>query len=275
MSTELGLNPRNVPLKWETDGRVDLYTPSLTQIYVPGTKHWARGNRRFRYGFVGTGGLQSEFGCCYPLKTIPNRVLAVQANGGSASAGSRLLTITIGAAASDGIAGNGAIALDELIGGYITIGNGGNQHPQNRLLLGNTVNAAGATSCTVLLDYPLDTAVTPGTTNIEVLMNPYRYLTSGNVTNSDYVAFMGMPAVTCSAGYWTWIQDRGPCWGTNNNATCNSAGDRSIYFVSNGSWVSGDDESTTDNTRQLAGFAIDMSGSGAQNAPFLDLMIGS
>jgi hypothetical protein len=270
---ELISNSRNIPFKWEADGRIDPHVTSTTQVFVAGTKLYKRGNRRFRYAFVGTGGLQSEFGACYSKKAIPNAVAPAQV-GQAGTAGSFQVTITVGATA--GVAGNGIIAVDELIGGTVVVGNGTNQHPDNRCILCNTSVASGGGACTLTLDDPLVTAVTVGTTNIETMMNPYGYLTSGNVTNSAYVTFLGMPAVTCAAGVWTWVQDRGPCWITSDGLTAAAASDRAVYFGPNGSV-----HSRTEITEgshpvfQLAGYCIDASSSGSSNAPFVDLQLGS
>ena len=227
--------------------------------------------RRFRYCFVGTGGVQAEFGCCFPYKTVAVATAPTQLLGGGV-VGSNKVTVTIGASEQPA---SGAFSVDDpfLVGGYVVIGNGTSQHPMNRMIIGNTSCTDAGGTITLTLDEPLDLAVTVGTTTIEVMFNRYAYVTSGNVTNSDYVGWVGMPAVTCDAGCYVWVQTRGPCWITSNSNTCNSAGDRSIYFVSNGSCVSGDDEASTDNTRQWIGYAIDASSSGASNAPFVMLQM--
>ncbi len=223
--------------------------------------------RRFRYVYVGTGGLQSEFGCCFPYKTHANAVAPTQLQGGGV-AGSNKVTVTVGASEEPA---SGLFVADSpyLVGGYVVVGNGTSQHPDNRMIIGNTATTASGGSMVLTLDEPLATAVTAATTNIEVMMNRYAYVTSGNVTNSGFVTFIGMPAVTCDAGDYAWVQTRGPCWITSDGNTCNSAGDRRVFFVSNGSVVSGDDVTSDINLLQMAGYAIDASSDQASNAPFV------
>jgi hypothetical protein len=89
------------------------------------------------------------------------------------------------------------------------------------------------------------------------------------------VTFVGVPAVGATSGQYFWVQTWGPAWITSNSNTCDSANDRNIFFVANGSVVSGGDIThTTDHPIfQQAGVALDMSGSSASNAPFVLLQI--
>jgi len=239
---------------------------SDTQNYALGTLRVYQDGRKFRYVHARTA-LEPEFGACYAAKTISNAVAPTQGTG-IGTVGSYYVKVTVGA--SDGLAGDGAVAADELVGGYIVIGNGTGQHPQNRQIVANTACAAGGGTTIVTLDEALDIAVTASTTNLETLMNPW-HLSDGYATNSAYVTFRGMPACRITSGYYGWIQTAGPCWITSDGNTCDSAGDRQLYFVANGSIVSGNDVTSDINLLQLAGHAIDMSGSGASNAPFVNL----
>lgn len=241
---------------------------SATQNYPLGALRSYVDGRKFRYVKARTA-LHSEFGACYAAKTITNAVAPTQAaNAGDAAD----VKVTMTVAATDGLAGDGVVALNELVGGFVVIGNGSNQHPQNRMITANTAVAAGGGVCTLTLDEALDTAVTESTTNIETIMNPW-ILSDGNATNSAYVTFRGMPAREMTINYYGWIQTAGPCWITSDGNTCNSAGDRQIYFASNGSVVSGNDVTGDINVQQLAGHAIDMSSSGGSNAPFVNLCL--
>ena len=242
---------------------------SATQCYPLGTKRITSDGRVFRYVKARTA-LHTEFGACYAAKTITNAVAPTQATGAGAVGDSK---VTVTVASGDGLAGDGVIALNELAGGYVVIGNGASQHPQNRLITANTAVANGGGVCTLTLDEPLDHVVLVGgsgvtATNMEVLMNPW-ILSDGNVTNSGYVTFRGMPACELTVNHYGWVQTAGPCWITSDGNTCNSATDRQIYMLTNGSVVSGND--VTGNIDQLVGHAIDMSGSAASNAPFVNL----
>jgi len=223
---------------------------------------------RFRYVYVGTGGLQSEFGCFFAYKTVANAVVPTQ-TAGSVTKGSYKLTVTIDTAAGPA---SGAFAENSpyLIGGYAVIGNGTLQHPQMRRIVGNigaTTGSGGTT--TLVFDEPLDTTVVVNTTNVEVMLNRYSYVTSAFITAASYGTFIGMPAVTCDAGSYAWVQTRGPCWITSDGNTCDSALDRRVYFFDDGSCRSGNDVTGDVNVMQFAGNAMDASSSGASNAPFV------
>jgi predicted RecA/RadA family phage recombinase len=241
---------------------------SATQNYPLGAKRAYADGRVFRYVKARTA-LEPEFGAGYAAKTITNAVAPTQATG-AGTAGSYTVTITVGA--TDGLAGDGAIALNELAGGYVVVGNGTSQHPDNRRILSNTAEAGGGGPITLTLDEPLVTAVEVGVTNIEVLMNPW-ILSDGNATSSAYITFRGMPARSVTINYFAWVQTAGTCWITSDGHTCDSAGDRQVYFAANGSCVSGNDVTGDVNVQQLAGHAIDMSSSGASNAPFVNLCL--
>jgi hypothetical protein len=246
-------------------------TEETTQRFPLGTFKDYPDGRRFRYCYVGTGGLQAEFGCCFPYKTIAYAVAAVQASG-AGTAGSYKVSVTIGASEEPQ---SGVFSINDpfLVGGYIVVGNGGNQHPQNRMIVGNTAVTTAGGVCTLTLDEPLESVCTAASTGLEIMFNRYAYVTSMNVTNSGYVTPIGMPAVTCDAGAFAWVQTRGPCWITSDSNTCNSDGDRRIYFANNGSCVSGNDITGDVGVQVFAGNAIDASSDGASNAPFVYLQL--
>jgi hypothetical protein len=240
---------------------------SITQNYPLGTKREYPDGRVFRYVFAAEA-LEPEFGCLYTLKSITNAVAPAQATGAGAI-GDVKVTLTV--AAGDGKAGNGAIALNELAGGYVVIGNGTNQHPENRRITANTAVTAPGGVCTLTLDEALTIVVTVGTTNIEAVMNRYGYVKNGNTSGDGYQTFIGLPARRVTTQYYAFVQTQGIIWATSDGATCNSAGDRQIYFANNGSLVSGNDVAGDINVQQLAGHAVDASSGGASNAPFVDL----
>jgi hypothetical protein len=221
--------------------------------------------RVFRYSKAGTAGVVPETGAFNSIKTIAVAVAPAQGTGCGAK-GNRKVTITVDAAA--GVAGDGVFAADELKGGYIVIGNGSAQHPQMRQIISNPA-VDGAATCDLTLDAPLTTAVTVGTTTLEATMNPYNFLQCGT---NEYASFLGIPAISATVGQYFWLQTWGPCWITSNSNTCNSANDRTIVFVANGSVVSSDDV-TLESGFQIAGFAMDASSSGASNAPMVMLQI--
>lgn len=236
--------------------------------------------RVYRYAKAGTGGVLAQMGAANTLRTINVAVAPAQAAALSDKVGVAALAagvvgsyrVTFTKDATCNLSADGVIAEDELRGAYIVIGNGSAQSPQMRCIVGNPASATGAASLTVTLDAPLLTAVTVGTTTIEVMFNPYNNL-SGNYSNSGYTSFLGVPAAVATVGQYFWLQTWGPCWITSDSNTCNSVSDREIFFVANGSVVSGADASDTTTSFQRAGFAMDASSSGASNAPMVMLQI--
>jgi hypothetical protein len=118
---------------------------------------------------------------------------------------------------------------------------------------------------------PLASDVTAATTTIELMECPF-YCIKADGAGGDYVTYIGVPASNATSGQYLWIQTWGPCWITSNGATCDSVRDRTIVFVGNGSVESSNDE-TLESGFQIAGVALDMSGDGASNAPFVLLQI--
>ena len=96
---------------------------------------------------------------------------------------------------------------------------------------------------------------------------------SADGAGGEYVTYLGLATCEAVAGQWFWLQTYGPRWITSNSNTCDSAMDRTIVFVGNGSVVSSNDV-VVENGFQIAGYALDTSGSSASNAPmvFLTLM---
>jgi hypothetical protein len=237
--------------------------------------------RVFRYSLAAAT-CDPEFGAYNGLKTITNAVAPAQVDPTSPNVlgyvptagkvGSTAVTITVGA--TDGSLGTGRVAVDELRGGYIVIGNGTSQHPQMRGIIGNDVLTTAGGSVNVFLDAPLITAVTVGTTNLETLLNPYANV-KGDQAGGAYVSFLGVPAVRATVGQYFWLQTWGPVWITSDDTTGAAANGREIYFVNNGSVVSSDKlvDGATNVLYQRAGVAIDASSTGASNAPIVMLQI--
>jgi hypothetical protein len=240
------------------------------QQYPLGTK-FVSGIRAYHYCYA-SGTVNTEWGCYKAKKTntcavAPTQATATQADGTIAgAAGSKYVTLTIDS--EIGILMTGVLSANELAGGFVVIGNGSAQHPQMFQVVSHPALAA-AGSLTIELDMALVTAVVAATTTIELMESPF-YCMKADGAGGDYVTFIGMPAANASSGQYFWCQTAGPVWGTSNSNTCNSARDRTIVYVGNGSWESSDDE-TIESGFQIAGVALDMSGSDESNAPFCSL----
>jgi len=246
--------------------------------YPLGTKY-ELGLRTYFYSYA-SGTVNSEWGAYKAKKTNTVAVAPTQATAAAQAAaypgetlaagavGSHFVTVTIDA--EIGVLTTGVLAADELAGGFIVVGNGGSQHPQMFQIVSHPALATAGGSLTLKLDNPFTTAVTAATTTIELMESPF-YCLKGDGAGGEYVTYLGVsgpPAV--ASGQYFWLQTKGPAWVTSNGNTCNSAMDRTIVWVGNGSVVSSDDV-TVESGLQIAGVALDMSGSGASNAPFVYL----
>jgi hypothetical protein len=254
-----------------------LYTASVvkSEKWNVGDRVVTPDGRAFRYAKAG-GVCAPEFGAYNPLPTIVNAVAPAQSviqtpiQGLVVVAGTldaNVVTITKGATA--GVNADGVLALDELRGGYIVVGNGANQHPQNRGIVGNPASVAGAASLDVYLDAPLTAAVTVGTTNIETMLNPYEFL-KADQSATAFMTFLGLPVVSATLGQYFWVQTWGPLWVTSDNNTGKIAGGRDVLFAANGSLVS---MNATYACLQRAGVGMDSNLGAASNAPMVMLQI--
>jgi hypothetical protein len=267
-----------------------IYMASTTkhQKYNIGDRVVTPDGRVFRYSLAG-GTVETEFGVCVPDASITNAVAPAQVNPTSPNVlgysptsgqvGDRCVTITV--AATDGILGTGAIAADEMRGGYIVINNGTNQHPQFRGIIGNDAVAASGGAMNVYLDGPINTirisstdytGVVVGTTNIEAYYSPYANVKGMNAVNSAYVTCIGAAAARATVGQYFWVQTWGPVWLTSNGLTGEAANGRDIYINTDGS-VRGQ-TSTTYAGYQRIGTGLDKSASNASNGPNIMLQIG-
>ena len=172
---------------------------------------------------------------------------------------------------SDGFASDGVIAEDELRGGYISIYNTTTVREQ-RGIIGNTVRANGDTGNTrIYLDAALTVAVAENN-NIEVLGNPYNYLSQ----QDDFlVANMGMPLAKATSLQYFWIQT----WGVYRITPVGvelgvNRDERTFVFSGNGSLRSMYADQQLTYSSQIAGFIVEKTASASGSAaPFLNLQI--
>ena len=252
---------------------------STTQQYPLGTK-FVCGDRVYRYCYA-SGDCDPEWGAYKAKKTNTVAVAPTQATAAAQAAayenetlaagviGSNYVTVTIDT--EIGVLTTGVLHANELAGGYIVVGNGSSQHPQMRQIVSHPALATAGGSLTLKLDMPLIATVTAATTTIELMESPF-YCILADGSGGDYVTFIGIPACEASSGEYFWVQTWGVCWITSNSNTCDSARDRTIVFVGNGSVESSNDE-TLESGFQIAGVALDMSGSASSNAPMCYLQI--
>lgn len=244
----------------------DIETVDTEQQYPLGTI-FRDGDRSYRYAYA-SGDVKPYWGVYKPKKSNTNAVAPTQATGAGAI-GSLTVTVTIDT--EIGVLTTGVLSENELAGGYVVIGNGSNQYPQTRQIVSHVALATTGGSLTLTLDRPLGVAVTAATTRIELIECPY-YCVKADGLGTGYESYIGVAACVASSGQYFWVQTWGPVWITSDGNTCDSVGDRTLVWQSNGSVVSSNDV-TMESGFLVAGFALDMSSVGGSNAPFVFLQM--
>lgn len=136
--------------------------------------------------------------------------------------GSDQVNATIGS--GEGVAADGLVAKDELVGGYITVFQldaGTSNTDYTFLILGNEAVASGGGTCLVTIDQPLPFACGTGAAT-EITGNPYSDIRKGSSNGGR--AFMGLPQApaTTTLPYF-WLQTWGPAWCSPQAAVGNTA----------------------------------------------------
>lgn len=245
----------------------DFAVLQTTQAHVYGRRYLTWDGRIFRY-CKSLGTLYAGYGAA----NIANNTVARLINSVTPAAyvaGQQQIKITI--AATEGYAGDGVIAADELVGSPIVLGHGAAALTENRIIVGNSAGASGGGTIQLLLDEPLDLAHDAGVA-CEVPLNHYRYLSKGSL---EYSAFVCVPRVAVTTGYNFWGQTRGPCWcvpGGGDASPGDTANDRTAYFVGDGS-VNFGYALTIENGYQRAGYALDGTQSGTGLMPMIFLQL--
>lgn len=245
-------------------GAHPLYEQKATQIYALGTRIETADGRVFRYAK------------CSASRTTAMAMMfnagvfaTVSADGGAVLptgivAGDKTCVVTI--AATDGSnqgsyeAADGAVAKDELYGGYLyvygTQGGGGSDtyERENRMIIGNTAKAAGSGTITIEVEEPFVYAHTVSSIKIEIWPNIWATLA---MIAEDYVSVAGFPAPgTVNNGYYFWCQTWGPLRLSGQNYNLGeTAGERNLWFGPDGSIRSTAIQGAS-NCRQLAGFLL-------------------
>lgn len=228
-----------------------LYDESADQLFWYGKRLMTLDGRVFRYSGSVTA-LKSSFGAFNYTDIVTQNGAVIPY---ALVANSYKIRITI--ANTNGYAG-GAIAQDELVGGYIEIQETGKSATTRMIVANDYVSTAGGV-ITITLDGKLVESYTVAAW-VDMILNPYRYL--GNIqgtSNLNFNAVMGVPTINRTSTYNGWVQTWGPCYvvaGGADSVPGNSANDREVFFVGDGS-VNGGTALTVENGYQRAGFIID------------------
>jgi len=229
------------------------YQVDTVQKYPLFFKHEDLDGRLWRYISAGAGGLLGGFGAACQVATI----LAYEAVHGTVAAGS--LTVTLEQA---------GVTLDQYAGGYIILGHDSGATAETHRVVSNTASD-GSNHVVFTLDYPLGIGKTDAVSGIEIIPAPWSGLRLGGA-NAGYLekeTFLGIPAVAIAASSFGFIQRRGPCWPMTGGGTTpgDSANDRTVYFVGDGSVNGGAHLTYAGKSYQKAGYIMDYYG--AQGSP--------
>uniref|UniRef100_A0A6M3JUP8 Uncharacterized protein n=2 Tax=viral metagenome TaxID=1070528 RepID=A0A6M3JUP8_9ZZZZ len=239
----------------------DLSVADSTQQYPLGTRY-VDGDRAFRYGlFKGT--MNPDLAC---KDTQPQTVAYVAIQAATLQYATSL-TCTVGT--TDGIAGDGVVAVNALAGGYCVIFDATSK-AINRQIVSNTVTAANGGTMTVVVSDPIPVALTTSD-HIECMASPYSYLTAS--TSNAYGAFMGMPQLVYTTGQYGWVQTWGPCWIAPQTEVGSGSNIRTCIFRHDGSIDELDYSDAYNSKGQIAGYVMSHAQAGTQGAPFVWLTI--
>ena len=252
------------PIDHTGDNNLAYYAIETTQRYLYGTRGITWDGKVFKYAHsLGTiySGFGAFNGAGADVSTLINSNIAA-----AIVAGDRHVTITV--AGTEGYAGDGIVAEDELAGAQIVVGHGASV-AETRTIIGNDAVATGGGTSLCYVDLPFAVAHAIGFS--EVPLNPYRYM----IPTSEVASVMGVAQRNVTTGYNFWIQTWGPCWvipGGGDATPGNSANDRTVCFVGDGS-INGVTALTLENGYQTAGFIIDTTEVGTGCMPLVMLQI--
>jgi len=235
------------------------YAAHDTQEHEIGARY-RMDDRVFHYAKAGAT-LVPNLGCqVYNTQSVAYATIAA-----AASIGDTFVVIDV--AATDGAAGDGVIAKDELFGGYIIIFPGSNR-AINRRIIGNT--AVDTDEMTVELDAGIPIALDADTDYGECMASPYSDVRS---TNSATKSIIGVPVVAATVGKYLWIQTWGPCWISPQAAVSVGNTNRQVVFRHDGSLDEHDYSDAYTTKAQHAGFVLANAAGATQGAAFIMLQI--
>lgn len=237
---------------------------SATQVYPLGTTMKKPDGREYKYGKAG-----ATIGGNLGAHSHPRQLVGHDAIGVNAKAGDTSIVVTLGS--GDGAAKNGAIAADELAGGYIHVfvdGSGADQKCFTRGIVSNTVEAGGGGNITIVLDDPIPYDLVAATAYAEAICSPYYDLRQ---TNASGLAVVGIPTLKATVGQYLWIQTKGPVW-VSPQAALGVTVAMEAVFRHDGSFDAHEYNDAYATTAQHAGYVL-ASDEGAQGAPFVMLDI--
>lgn len=253
-----------------TSTEQDYDEDSAVQNYALGTKMILPRGRVFHYAKAG-GTLVPDMG----VKNASNQYVVFRVVAAAAKGATQVL---VTCTAADGIAANGTIAANELVGGHIVIFAGGLVSAINREVIANSaISVATTLVMTVTLDRPLPFLI--GASTCEIMHSEY-FNVQNDVVN--YHSVVGLAMLPSAINRYLWLQTWGPTW-MNAQLTVGESlvrvNNRQVVFRADGSLglaghtdVAGTFDQTT-HYAQHAGYILCSLLGGAQGAPFVYLQI--
>jgi hypothetical protein len=185
----------------------------------------------------------------------------------AAAIGDRTLVIDV--AGTDGNGKNGAIAANELAGGFVVIFGHDDDATVCRIL--ENTATTGASEMTLTLQDKITATLVVDADQAECMA----HWASGceyNTNNEEPVVGVAHKKVT--ANYWFWLQTWGPCWlGPSSGGPCDGAHKHQVVFESTGEVDGHEYDSAILTEQQHAGFGLCHANANGQGAPFLMLQI--
>ena len=243
----------------------EIHEISATAKYPLGTKLVEVGSGEiYRYAKTGEATCLTQRGAW----SYDPQICAQAAIATTSIAGENHLHVTIGAA--DGIAGNGAIAADYLIGGRVVIWRAA-LTVLVYTITSNSVVLAGGGTMLVGVNGIFAAAITAGTEVVEIMGNPYRDVRTGNSNgNKMFVGQWKAPVVTASP--YGWLLRRGLTF-IDPQATVGTTNHNQVGFRHDGSIDAYADGSVYTARMQPAGYVASFTVAGTQAAPFIMLQL--
>ncbi len=188
--------------------------------------------------------------------------------GATSAKGENSISVTV--AATDGIAGDGVIAVNYLVDGYVCIWHSDASVTQFRIT-SNSVGASGS-EMIVGLDDELPEACTAATETAEIMANPFIDVRSGN--SGGYKPFLGVPmGPATSTLCYHWLKRRGPAF-VDPQAAVGLALGQAVVIRHDGSIDLQDDSDAYAQHAQRAGYVLSyIEGGATQAAPFIYVML--
>lgn len=238
----------------------DVNEASDTQNYAIGTRRETPDGENWFYACAG-GTINTDMAIwCGDTQHIAYTTIAATKAAGST-------TLVIDVAATDGMAADGDIAEDELVGGRIVVF----PHSSNSFVAKITANTEtdGGGEMTLTLDKGIPAALTVDVDHCEVMASLYRNVKTGNA--GGIKPFLGRSNVAATTGQFFWVNKNGIGWLAPQAEVGVGDHNNEIVFRHDGS-VDEHDYSDAYNTKaQHAGTVLTRAAAGTQGAPFIEL----